>query len=165
MPRPAVSPSPRWTKLRLYGDIGRLMDYGSGQVADGHVVNLKASFWLGDRVEVQALASRLRMRGGSADAGVDLRQDAGVLTFVYHASVDDSWRLQWTRDAYRRRRPQAERDESQSLVLVYAHRPDWRNRLYVGAGLGSRDARVGDPRAPEVETQRLFVKWSHAFGD
>lgn len=157
----AISPGPHWNKLRVYGDAGRLMDFATGEPADGQVVSAQALVRPTDRFEVEALASRLRMRA-RGDAPVDLRQEAEALTLVYHRSVADSLRLQWTRDRYRREGPSAGADAAQSLALVYAHRPDWRRSLFVGFDLGRHAS--GDAGRVELDTQRVFLKWSVAFG-
>lgn len=60
------------------------------------------------------------------------------------------------------RRSLAGRDDTQSLALVYAHRPDWRRSLFPGVNLGRRAA--NDARVPDIDTQRVFMKWSLAFG-
>lgn len=157
----AISPGARWSKLRVYGDAGRLMDFATGKPAHGQVLNAQALVRPTDRFEVEALVSRLRMRT-RGDAHLDLRQDAEALTLVYHRSVADSLRLQWTRDRYRREGPSAGADAAQSLALVYAHRPDWRRSLFLGVNLGRRAA--GDAVGDGLDTQRVFMKWSIAFG-
>lgn len=159
----AINPTARWAKLKLYGDIGQLMDFDSGQVADGHILSVETLIRPSDHIEIEASVSRFRLRPHDG-SDVDLRQEAEALTVVYHHSVADSLRLQWTHDAYRRTRPVAEADEAQSLALVFAHRPDWRDSLFLGVGTGRQGTHAIDPRVPVVEMQRLFVKWSHTFG-
>ena len=157
----AISPIARWTKLHVHGDAGRLMDFASGETAHGHVVSAETLVRPTDRIEIDALVSRLRMRSRD-EARVDVRQEAEALTLVYHRSVADSLRLQWTHDRFRRAGPLAGRDDAQSLALVYAHRPDWRRSLFLGVNLGRRAA--NDARVPDIDTQRVFMKWSLAFG-
>ena len=64
------------------------------------------------------------------------------------------------------RRSLAGRDDTQSLALVYAHRPDWRRSLFLGVNLGVNLGRraANDARVPDIDTQRVFMKWSLAFG-
>ena len=97
----AISPTARWTKLHVHGDAGRLMDFASGETAHGHVVSAETLVRPTDRIEIDALVSRLRMRSRD-EARIDVRQEAEALTLVYHRSVADSLRLQWTRDRFRR---------------------------------------------------------------
>jgi hypothetical protein len=152
----SVSPGARWIKLHAYGDAGRLMDYGSGQAADGSVLTGEVLLRPLDRLELSGLMSATRMNAiGTDDA---FRGDTRMLTAILHHSVAGNLRLQWTDDRARRDPSPGAPERTRSVALVYSHRPSLRRSLYVGINLGRRPADATPPQVRGVDTERVFVK-------
>jgi hypothetical protein len=132
----SFSPGPRWTKLRIFGDIGNLMDFDSGQVTSGHALGAELKVRPHDRLELITSLTHESKRSGEA------------ATILYYLSTASSWRLEWLHHA------DTQRTLDQSLSVVFSYRPSWRQSLFVGASTGRR---VGQ------EDWRLFLKWSRTF--
>ena len=132
----SVNPTARWSKVRVFGDIGHLMDFDSGEVASGYAIGAELRVRPHDRIELLTTLTRESARMGEA------------ATLLYYLSTASSWRLEWLHHA------DTQRSLDQSLSLVFSHRPSWRQSLFVGASTVRRG---------EHAEWRLFLKWSRTF--
>jgi len=132
----SFSPGPRWTKLRVFGDIGQLMDFDSGEVSSGHALGAELKVRPHDRVELLTTFMHESKRRGQA------------ATLLYYLSTASSWRLEWLQHA------DTQRTLDQSLSVVFSHRPSWRQSLFIGASATRRAVH---------EDWRVFLKWSRTF--
>ena len=143
----AISPNARWTKFRVFGDVGRLMDFETGEVATGHALGVELRARPHDRLELLTTVTHeaLSDEGGSHRTRTRTGEAA---TLLYYPSTATSWRLEWLH------RQAALRTLDQSLSLVFSHRPNWRQSLFAG---------VSTERRPDHSEWRLFLKWSRTF--
>ena len=140
-----ISPNARWTKFRVFGDVGRLMDFDTGVLATGHALGVEFRARPHDRFEFLTSVTHEALR----DAGGAHRTRMGEsATMLYYLSTATSWRLEWLH------RVAAQRELDQSLSLVFSHRPSWRQSLFVG---------VSAARRAEHSEGRVFLKWSRTF--
>ena len=131
-----VCPTARWTRIRLFGDIGHLMDFDTGEVATGHALGAELKLRPHDRIELLTTVTRESKRMGEA------------ATMLYYSSTASSWRLEWLHHA------DARRTLDESLSLVFSHRPSWRQSLFVGAST---------VRRADHDEWRVFLKWSRTL--
>jgi hypothetical protein len=143
----SISPNARWSKIRVFGDIGHLMDFDSGEVATGQALGAELRLRPHDRVELLATVTQEDLRD---ESGARRARTGEAATLLYYLSTASSWRLEWLHHA------DAQRSLDQSLSLVFSHRPSWRQSLFVGAS-SVRDA--------HHDEWRLFLKWSRTFGE
>jgi hypothetical protein len=131
-------PTARWARIRLFGDVGELMDFGSGEVATGHALGAELRVRPNDRVEIFATLTHEALNGEGETRRGRTREAA---TLLYYLSTASSWRLEW---------------QQHGASLVFSHRPSWRQSVFVGV---STVGRAGHDEG------RLFLKWSRTFGE
>ena len=129
-------PTARWARIRVFGDVGHLMDFDSGEVVTGHALGAELRVRPHDRLELLTTFTHESKRSGEA------------ATMLYYLSTASIWRLEWLHHA------DTQRSLDQSLSLVFSHRPSWRQSLFVGAST---------VRRAEHDEWRLFLKWSRSF--
>ena len=99
-------PTARWARIRLFGDVGHLMDFDTGEVATGHALGAELRVRPTDRIELLTTVTRESRRTGEA------------ATLLYYLSTASSWRLEWLHHA---------------SSIMFSYRPSWRQSLFVGA--------------------------------
>jgi hypothetical protein len=131
-----ICPTARWTRIHVFGDVGHLMDFDSGEVATGHALGVELRARPHDRFELLTTVTR------------ESRRRSEAATMLYYLSTASIWRLEWLHHA------DARRSLDESLSVVFSHRPSWRQSLFVGASTVRRAERA---------EWRLFLKWSRTL--
>ena len=159
----SISPTAGLPKIRLFGDIGHLMDFDTGAVATGHALGLEFRARPHDRLELLTTVTHDSL----TDAGGSHRGRTGQsATLLYYLSTATNWRLEWLHRTGRLAdsgEPEL-RDVNESLSLVFSRRPSWRQSLFAGISTARRRSMPDeDGQRAEHKEWRLFVKWSRTF--
>jgi hypothetical protein len=158
----STSPGARWAKIRMYGDVGRLMDFGSGNTGRGYALATELRIRPNDFIEIQAQVTQQRLRLATSEGG---NSDSELVELLFHSSVADSVRLEWTHGASRVRGVEDAHGTRQGVSLVFEHRPSLRNSLFAGAAFGRRGPEIDfDGERRDRAERRVFVKWTFGLG-
>jgi hypothetical protein len=153
----AITPLPSWPRLRVYGDVGRLLDYGSGLLRDGYELTTSVLLRPVQHLELEAGLGRLRLDDREGGASV-VREDNATLTAIYHFSAALNCRVQWIDEHSERSSPVTSSHSSTTTTLVISYRPDWRTTAFIGISHLPRDEVLAE------SANRVFLKVSHSFG-
>jgi len=97
----SFSPGPRWTKLRVFGDIGQLMDFDSGEVSSGHALGAELKVRPHDRRLQHADTQRTLDQSLSVvfSHRPSWRQSLFIGASATRRAVHEDWRvfLKWSR--------------------------------------------------------------------
>lgn len=140
-------------RLRVYGDIGRLVDYGTGELRDGYQLRTSVLLRPTQQIELETELAWVRLDDRQSGASV-VREDNATLTAIYHFSA--------VLNIYERgirMQPVSSAESSTTATLVLSYRPSWRTTAFVGVSRLPRDATGIDELA-----SRVFLKVSHSFG-
>lgn len=160
----------RWlTNISGYGDIGRIIDYGTTSVRHGQRLGMTAKlrpgalFDLGaggvnplDRIEIEPRFDVLRFTQNGATVATDM--SAQVLA-IFHIAPQHSVRLinqvsRYKRIAEPALGTQDEKDRRINQSITYIWRQSASDSLFIGASRGFR------PLAnPASDNRELFIKW------
>jgi hypothetical protein len=154
----AINPLPSWPRLRVYGDVGRLLDYGTGELRDGYQLTTSILLRPTQHIELETQVGRVRLDDLHSGASV-VREDNVTLTAIYHFSAALNCRVQWIREHDTRLQPIPSDASSTTETLVLSYRPSWRTTAFIGVS-----RLPGDVFASEGSTVRAFAKVSHSFG-
>jgi len=153
----AASPLARWPKVRVYGDVGRLLDVETGDLRDGHVLTAEALLRPKDRIELAASISGLRLYTLDIGASVASENDESF-TAIYHFTAALDVRVQGVYSDSERNEPSHTRAKQATTTLVMGYRPSWRTTAYLGA------SHVDDVDETTQEWT-VFAKWTGAMGN
>jgi len=159
----SISPTASLPKIRLFGDVGHLMDFDTGALATGHALGLEFRARPHDRLE---LLTTITHESLSDESGAHRARTGQVATLLYYLSVATNWRLEWLHRAGRLAdvgEPEL-RDVNESLSLVFSYRPSWRQSLFAGISTEHRRSLPdANGERAEHEEWRVFLKWSRTF--
>ena len=156
-----MNPWPAWPKLRVYGDVGRLLDFATDELRPGYQLTSEMRIRPTDRIELETAVSRLRLEDADSRLAA-LREGNESLTAIYYFSGSLNSRLQWIHERTVRAEPVQSRTSRQTATCVLTYRPGWRTQAFVGVSrtqgedAGARDAADNG--------WRYFLKWTRAFG-
>src|SRR5262249_17388483 len=110
----AGNPLPRWPKVRLYGNVGRLLDIETALIRRGYELTTELLVRPLDRLELQSTIARLRLNGSGSHAAV--AQDNAALTAIWHFNAALNVRVEWIDEAIERNDPVRERSQSRTTT-------------------------------------------------
>ncbi len=159
----SISPTAWFPKIRLFGDVGRLMDFDTGDLANGHALGLEVRSRPHDRFELLTTLTHERLND---ESGSQHSRTGQAATMLYYVSTATNWRVEWLHHAGRLAKlgELALRDIDQSLSLVFSYRPSWRQSFF--AGLSTARRRSGNDaegQRDEHDEWQVFVKWRRTF--
>jgi hypothetical protein len=152
------NPLPRWPKVRLYGNVGRLLDIETGAIRPGYELSTELLVRPLDRLEIQSTFARLRLTGSSS--GVVAAQDNSALTAIWHFNAAMNVRIEWIDENIERNDPVRERSRSRTGTVVAGYRPNLGTTAFLGVSR-IRESTSGAvaPSAP----WKVFVKLRKSF--
>jgi hypothetical protein len=153
----AASPQARWPKMRIYGDVGRLLDVETGDLRDGHQLTAETLLRPRDRIELAASVSGLRLSALDTGASVATENDESF-TAIYHFTTALDLRIQGVYSDSERNAPAHTTGKQATTTLVLGYRPSWRTTAYLGA------SHVDDDDSTTQEWT-VFAKWTGAMGN